>query len=341
MKTVGNKIKELRRSKGLSQQKLAESLGVTSQAVSKWETDSSLPEMTMLPDIAALFGVQIDDLFEYSTEKRYQSIETKIEFGKVLSNAEFESEEAFLLWEAEADPENHEAVSLLADLYRYQAGTLNKKAVRFAKKALELDPNNKGDINNISLAQGGKLFDWAASNHHDLIEELSRILRAEPKNKRIYWYLLDNLIDDGRLHEARDVLEEAKKNNPDPINEFYTVFIKEYEEGFDKAMPDYEKLVKKYSGEWRVLFSVADTFSKHEQYEKAIEYWQMTFDCMPKPRYTDPYASMALCCIRLKDYKGAIGYYKKQLELLRTDWDAKYGAEVESIQEKIRQLQAM
>ena len=66
MKTIGKKIKELRRSKGFSQSDVAEKLGVTSQAVSKWETDSSLPEMTMLPDIASLFGVQIDDLFEYS-----------------------------------------------------------------------------------------------------------------------------------------------------------------------------------------------------------------------------------------------------------------------------------
>ena len=74
MKTIGKKIKELRRSKGFSQSDVAEKLGVTSQAVSKWETDSSLPEMTMLPDIASLFGVQIDDLFEYSAEKRYESI---------------------------------------------------------------------------------------------------------------------------------------------------------------------------------------------------------------------------------------------------------------------------
>ena len=51
------------------------------QAVSKWENDGSLPEMTMLPDIASLFGIQIDDLFEYSTEKRYESIEKKSDIG--------------------------------------------------------------------------------------------------------------------------------------------------------------------------------------------------------------------------------------------------------------------
>ena len=340
MKTVGNKIKELRRSKGLSQQKLAESLGVTGQAVSKWETDSSLPEMTMLPDIAAFFGVQIDDLFEYSTEKRYQSIASKMESGKMMSNAEFENEEAFLTREAEANPENHEAISLLADLYRYQADALNKKAVRAAKKALELDPDNKGDINNICLAQGGKLHDWSVANHHELVDELYRILRAEPRNKKIYWYLLDNLIDDGRLQEAKEVLAEARKHNPDPSNDFYAIFIKEHENGFEKATEDYEKLVKKYSNEWWVLSKVANTYSLHEYYEKAITYWQMTFDCMPKPRYTDPLASMALCCIRMKDYKNAIGYYKKQLELLRTDWNAKYGAEVDAIKRRIEQLRS-
>ena len=49
------KIKELRRSKGFSHSDVAKKLGVTSQAVSKWETDSSLLEMTMLPDIAGSF----------------------------------------------------------------------------------------------------------------------------------------------------------------------------------------------------------------------------------------------------------------------------------------------
>ena len=85
MKTIGNKIKELRRSKGMSQKDIADKLGVTSQAVSKWENDGSLPEMTMLPDIASLFGIQIDDLFEYSTEKRYESIEKKLQYGRVMT----------------------------------------------------------------------------------------------------------------------------------------------------------------------------------------------------------------------------------------------------------------
>ena len=338
MKTIGQKIKELRRARGFSQQNIAEKLGVTSQAVSKWETDSSLPEMTMLPDIASIFGIQIDDLFEYSVEKRYESIEKKIEYGKVLSNTEFENEESFLLREMEADPLNHDAVSLLANLYRYQADNLKQKTVRYAKRALELKPNDKGDINNICFGKDGKLFDWDTGSHHELIEDLCSILRAEPKNVRIYWYLLDNLIDDGRLREAREVLGESMRKNPDALNAFYEVFITEYEKGFDAVKETYRELAEKHREDWVVLFSVANTFSHHEYYEEALQYWQMTLDCMPEPRYTDPLESMALCCIRMGEYEKAADYYQKEIELLRTDWDVKHSAEVDKLKEKIRQL---
>ena len=71
MKTIGKKIKQLRRDKGLSQNELAEVLGVTGQAVSKWESDTSQPDIGLLPDLAAYFGVAIDDLFEYSKDKTF------------------------------------------------------------------------------------------------------------------------------------------------------------------------------------------------------------------------------------------------------------------------------
>ena len=123
-------------------------------------------------------------------------------------------------------------------------------------------------------------------------------------------------------------------------DDFYVVFIEEYENGFEATKEAYRKLVEKYPEDWSVLFSVANTFSHHEEYEEAIRYWQMTFDCMLKPRYTDPYAAMALCCIRMGDKKQAAGYYKKQIELLRTDWNTKYSAEIDRLQDKIEQLQA-
>ena len=60
---IGNTIKTLRRQRNISQEVLAAALGVSIQAVSKWETGASLPDILMLPGIAQFFGVTIDSLF--------------------------------------------------------------------------------------------------------------------------------------------------------------------------------------------------------------------------------------------------------------------------------------
>lgn len=58
----GQRFSELRKHKGYTQEQIADKLGVTAQAVSKWENDLSYPDITLLPKIAELFGTTIDEL---------------------------------------------------------------------------------------------------------------------------------------------------------------------------------------------------------------------------------------------------------------------------------------
>ncbi len=60
--TLGTRITLHRKRLGMTQDKLAEQLGVTAQAVSKWENDQSCPDITMLPRLADLFGITTDEL---------------------------------------------------------------------------------------------------------------------------------------------------------------------------------------------------------------------------------------------------------------------------------------
>ena len=60
--TLGKRIAELRRQRGLTQDQLAEAMNVSPQAVSKWENDLSCPDITMLPGLANYFHVTIDFL---------------------------------------------------------------------------------------------------------------------------------------------------------------------------------------------------------------------------------------------------------------------------------------
>lgn len=60
---MGENIASLRRAAGLTQEMLADRLRVTSQAVSKWERQLSCPDVSLLPAMAEVFGVNIDELF--------------------------------------------------------------------------------------------------------------------------------------------------------------------------------------------------------------------------------------------------------------------------------------
>jgi len=59
---IGNNIAVLRKKKGITQEELANELGVSAQAVSKWENNSSCPDVSLLTKIADYFGVSVDAL---------------------------------------------------------------------------------------------------------------------------------------------------------------------------------------------------------------------------------------------------------------------------------------
>ena len=68
-KTIGKRIAELRKNKGLKQENLAEMIGVSGQAVSKWENDQSCPDISLLPQLAQILGVTVDELLSGKKEE--------------------------------------------------------------------------------------------------------------------------------------------------------------------------------------------------------------------------------------------------------------------------------
>ena len=68
MTTLGERIAQLRKEKGLKQDELAEMLGITPQAVSKWENDQTCPDISLLPKLAEILSVTVDELLSGKTE---------------------------------------------------------------------------------------------------------------------------------------------------------------------------------------------------------------------------------------------------------------------------------
>jgi len=87
---IGAKIKYLRLERNVTQEALAEYLGVSPQAVSKWERGAAAPDIGLLPALSVFFGVRIDDFFALSDRARLDRINRMMEHEGFLSQADFD-----------------------------------------------------------------------------------------------------------------------------------------------------------------------------------------------------------------------------------------------------------
>ena len=87
METLGNRIARLRKRKDITQDQLAEYMGISAQAVSKWENDITCPDITALPKLADYFNVTVDELLRGEPQDKVKLVPQK-ERGD-LSNAVF------------------------------------------------------------------------------------------------------------------------------------------------------------------------------------------------------------------------------------------------------------
>lgn len=83
---IGLKIKKLRIEKEMTQEDLAEYTGVSAKAVSRWENELTFPDITLLPVLANIFDVTIDELLDVDVYKKEQEISKIINEDERLAN---------------------------------------------------------------------------------------------------------------------------------------------------------------------------------------------------------------------------------------------------------------
>ena len=120
---IGSKIRELRKKKGITQEGLASVLSVSPQAVSKWESGLTYPDMEMMPVIAGYFEVSMDILFDYDIR------EMKAKIQKMIDDAGdyfFDDTKKYIEIMKDAlqeYPGNEELLTALLDAYEYDLRT--------------------------------------------------------------------------------------------------------------------------------------------------------------------------------------------------------------------------
>ena len=153
---LAENIRKIRKERGLTQEQLAEALGVTTGAVYKWEAEKSLPEIGMLMEIADFFDVSVDVLLGYEVRKNDKDnmLKRVDELVRSRNPKEVEQEAEKVLCKY---PNNFEVVYTCAKAYHctgvdFKNENHFRRAIELYKKSiLLLEDNMDAEINMFSI----------------------------------------------------------------------------------------------------------------------------------------------------------------------------------------------
>lgn len=338
---IGKQIKALRLKKNVKQDELADYLGVSYQAVSKWETEMSVPDISLLPNISAYFGVTIDELFQMPNEAEFERIENMFWSERRIKKETFEHAVHFLEEVIKDEPGNVRAYENLADLYNHRAHSDHELASEYAKKVLELDPTNKGGWVAYLEANNGACGDEWYDNHFTVIEYFKAFLNKNPRSYLGLYALIENLLADGRYDEAIPYINELKIAKDSYQHLIYLGDVAHGKGDLKEALNWWDKAVEEYPNTWQAYCSRADRFKKIGKITEALKDYEYCFIMQEHPRITDGLFSLAQLHELMGDYKAAIEDRKEIIKCLKEDYKVTSGNSIDEHKREIERLKSL
>ena len=336
---IGAKIKQLRISCGMTQEQLGNELSVSAQAVSKWESGTTMPDIQLLPEISVLFGVSIDELFSVTDESKMDRIANMIDNVHFITDKDFTESENFLKEKSKDEKKKARASLLLAELYSKRIEEYRELASELGKNALLLNPDEKRAHNVIFDADNGPYSDYNATNHVKTIDFYKDFIEKYPENPRTYLWLMDLLIADGRTAEATEYLWKMDKVEHSFRTDLYLGLIAKEECDLPKALEHWEHMTKEFDY-WLSWSCKGDLYARLSRFDEALSCYEHALEIQDPPRYMDIPESMSFVAEALGDYKKAIEYRKKAIEICETDWKIAEGEWIDIHKREIERLLA-
>lgn len=276
MSVFSKNLKRFRMAKNLTQEQAAEVLGVSTQTVSRWECNTTLPDVTILPKIAALYCVTIDDLYK-ETSMAYDNyaqrlgsvfeaslkpedfLRADMEYQKLLKSEEYTTED----------------LRLYGILYQHMMYVCIKKAVEIFDQVIKKGPEKDPDVYWATRRQKG-YFLWEIGRNQENIDEFLPLVKAESKELQ-EWICL---IQAYSFAEDHDSAWEWARKAESRFPENATLHI--------------------YTG---------DLLRSMKRYEEAFRHWKRALEM--EPEWCDAAYSMASCYEEMGDYANAFQVYNQ------------------------------
>ncbi len=338
---IGMQIKALRTEKHATQEELAGQLGVSAQAVSKWETGASLPDVTLLPQLAAYFGVAIDELFEFPVEAEFERIENMFFRERRIPQETFERAVRFLEKQLTDGGDAVRANECLAYLYNHRAASDHETASEYAKRVIEAEPDRKGGWVAYQEANGAVCGDEWWDNHFTVIEFCKQVLEKKPDCYRALYTLIENLLSDKRFRDAAPYIERMRTVAPESHQ--YLVYSGDVALGrgeVEEAKKLWDRAVEEFPDRWQAWCDRADRMKKLGFTAEAEADYEKSMAIQSAPRLTDPLYSLAQMHELSGAYDKAIDDNERILRVLADDYGTTDGESADSLRREIERLRA-
>lgn len=274
MTVFSKNLKRFRVAKNMTQEQAAEALGVSTQTVSRWECNTTLPDVTILPKLAALYCVTIDDLYKESSvaydnyaqrlgsvfeasRKPEDFMQAHFEYQKLLKSGTYTTED----------------LRLYGILHQYMMRLCREKAEEIFNRVIQKGSAEDPETYWATYRQKG-YFLWEIGRNQENIDTFLPIVEAGSDELQAWICLI----------------------------QAYT-----FAENYDTAWEWLRKAERKFPENAILHIYAGDLLRAMKRYEEAIQRWKRALEL--EPEWCDSAYAMASCYEEMGDYTKAYAAY--------------------------------
>ena len=209
---MGNTIRKLRQERGITQEELAEQMHVAPQTVSKWETNTTTPDIALLPQIAVYFGVTIDSLFALTRDDYLTRIAVMLWDEHTISQRDFLWAEGYLTGLLTEEPAHNEARKRLTELYMHRVNRDTLAWGRICEEGILQDPMDVDLVKYLVQVREKR------QERDRLIAFLAPLAESDPENYVVREELIEACIRNREFTRAEKLMRNT------PSRPAYTLF---------------------------------------------------------------------------------------------------------------------
>jgi len=272
MTVFSKNLKRFRVAKNMTQEQAAEALGVSTQTVSRWEFDTTLPDVTILPQIARLYCVTIDDLYKETSmaydnyaqrlgsvfeasHKHEDFMQAYIEYQKLLKSGEYTTDD----------------LRLYGILHQYMMEVCRDKAEEIFDRVIRKGPAEDPSVYWSTRRQKG-YFLWEIGRNPENINEFLPLVEAGSDELQEWICLIQAYTFAEEYDIAWEWVKKAEGKFPEnaPLH-IYTGDLLRSMKRYEEAFPHWKRALEMEPEWFDAAYSMASCYEELGDYEKAYE----------------------------------------------------------------------